>query len=233
MKHDPRFWDRIADRYYRKPIAEPEIYREKLRLTRELLDADARLLELGCGTGGTAVAHAPHVARVHAVDISERMLELGRAQARREGVDNIVFERADIADFDAPRSAYDAVLGLSVLHLVDDRDETIANVHRMLRPGGVFVSSTVCLRDVAPWFALVAPLGRALGLFPLVRAFTGHELVTSLERAGFEIERRWLPGKRQALFVVARKPLDGRAPRTLSEVNGSPQEGTPGALAIR
>lgn len=233
MKHDPRFWDRVAKGYYKRPIADPESYREKLRITREYFAPDTRVLELGCGTGGTAVAHAAHVARVHAVDISERMLDFGRAQARQEGVDNVVFERADIVDFDAPPASYDVVLGLSILHLVDDRDAMIEKVRCLLRPGGVFVSSTVCLGDAVPWFRFVGPIGRAVGLFPLVRVFTEQALVDSLERAGFVIERRWRPGRKKAAFLVASKPAMESVSASRPEADGIVHEAAPDALAAR
>ena len=222
MERDARFWDRIADGYRRRPIGDPEAYREKLRITREYFEPHTRVLELGCGTGGTAVAHAPHVAHVHAIDISERMLEFGRGRARREGIDNVVFERADIADFDAPPASYDVALGLGILHLVDDRDAMIAKVRRLLRPGGVFVSSTTCLGDVAPWLRLAAPIGHAVGLLPRLRTFTEQALVDSLERAGFVVERRWRPGKRKAVFLVASRPMREQASASPRERGAAP-----------
>jgi hypothetical protein len=76
----------------------------------------------------------------------------------------------------------------------------------MLKPGGVFVSSTMCLGDTMAWFRFVVPLGRLLGLMPMVKVFTAQELVDSLTRAGFTIDHHWLPGRGKAVFLVARKP---------------------------
>jgi hypothetical protein len=55
------------------------------------------------------------------------------------------------------------------------------------------------------WFRFVAPIGRALGLMPLVKVFTVQDLVDSLIRAGFAVDHRWQPGKGKAVFLVARK----------------------------
>ena len=52
----------------------------------------------------------------------------------------------------------------------------------------------------------IAPLGRFLRLLPLVRVFSHADLRRSIESAGFGIERDWQPGKRKAVFLVARKP---------------------------
>ena len=51
-------------------------------------------------------------------------------------------QRRHIDAFSAPNGSFDAVLGLSILHLLDDRRTAIAKVHRMLALGGVFLSST-------------------------------------------------------------------------------------------
>jgi len=102
----------------------------------------------------------------------------------------------------------DAVLALSILHLVDDKEKVIANIYKMLKPGGMFVSSTVCLGDaMLKLIKLVEPIGVLLGHMPSVKVFTSKEFEASLVNAGFEIEHRWLPGKRTgtALFLVARK----------------------------
>jgi hypothetical protein len=56
------------------------------------------------------------------------------------------------------------------------------------------------------FFKLIGPIGRFLGVMPLVRVFTVQELVDSLEAAGFAIAHQWQPGKGKAAFIVAEKP---------------------------
>ncbi len=206
MTHSSRFWDRIAARYARKPVADEAAYQKKLAVTREYLRPDMEVLEFGCGTGSTAIVHAPHVREIHAIDISEKMLEIARSRAEAAGVGNVRFEQSDIDAFSAPDGTFDAVLGLSILHLLEDRNPAIAKVYRMLKPGGVFVSSTVCLGDTMKFFELIGPIGEFLGLMPLVRVFTVQELVDSLEAAGFAIDHQWRPGGGRVAFIVAAKP---------------------------
>ena len=102
----------------------------------------------------------------------------------------------------------DAVLALSVLHLVDDRDEVIAKAHRMLKKDGVFVTSTVCLGESMKILNFIVPIGRFLGLMPMVRVFTPQELTDSLIKAGFAIDFQWQPGRGKAVFIVAKKADD-------------------------
>ncbi len=205
MDRSAKFWDRIAARYARKPVADEAAYRRKLEISRGYFRPDMEVLELGCGTGSTAIAHAPYVKHIRAVDISARMLEIARRKADEAKVENVTFERAAIDDLEVPAQSLDAVLALSILHLLADKDAAIAQVHDMLKPGGVFISSTVCLADAGNWFRFVAPVGRTLGLIPLVRFFTKEDLERSLQRAGFEIDHSWRPGKAKAVFIVAKK----------------------------
>lgn len=207
MTDASRFWDRTAARYARSPIADEAAYQKKLAVTRGYLRPDMDVLEFGCGTGSTALLHAPYVRQIRAIDFSAAMIAIARDRAAAQGVTNVSFAQASIDDLDAAAASFDAVLGLSVLHLVADRDAVIAKVSRLLKPGGIFVSSTACLGDMGllKLIGYVAPLGRRFGLLPLVRVFTAQALEDSLTAAGFAIDHRWQPGPKAALFIVAKK----------------------------
>jgi len=201
-----RFWDRIANRYARMPVADDAAYQRKLDVTRRYLRPDMTVLEFGCGTGSTALAHAPYVHSILATDISARMLEIARGKAEARRIANVTFRRAGIDELEAPPESFDAVLGMSILHLLEDRDAVIAKAYRLLKPGGVFVSSTACLGDFMKWFRLVAPVGQRLGLLPQVKVFTERDLVAGLTDQGFRVAEHWRPSRKQAVFIVASKP---------------------------
>ncbi|WP_421950786.1 class I SAM-dependent methyltransferase [Pelagibacterium sp.] len=205
MAATSRFWDRTADKYARLPITHEDDYQTKLKVTQGYLRSDMELLEFGCGTGGTAIKHAPFVAHIRAIDFSDRMLEKARRRAREAEITNVTFERADITTLPLPDRPYDMVLGMSILHLLSDPDAVIAKVHRMLAPSGYFVSSTACLGDTMSYFKVLAPIGRAVGLLPILKVMSTDEVIARIKRPGFEIVHRWKPGKDRALFVVARK----------------------------
>ena len=84
-------------------------------------------------------------------------------------------------------------------------EDVIAKVHKVLKPGGVFISNTACIGDMMTLIWVVAPIGRFLGLLPLLRIFTTRELEDSLTNAGFHIDHQWQPGKGKAVFIVAKK----------------------------
>ena len=207
MSESDKFWDKTAEKYAKSPVADEATYQKKLAETQSYLGPDMHIVEFGCGTGTTAIHHAPHVRHIDAIDISEKMLDIGRDKARDAGIDNITFTRGTLAEFNAADASFDAVLGLNVIHLVPDREAVIAEVARILKPGGIFVSSTVCLgQSYLRFIKLVAPLGKLLGLMPDFYILTEDELAGEVTRAGFEVERQWHHGKKGiAVFMIARK----------------------------
>lgn len=207
MYKSEKFWDKTANRYAKSSISDEATYQRKLAETQGFLKPNMRIVEFGCGTGTTAIHHAPHVQHIDAIDISENMLQIGRDKARKAGIDNITFTRGTLTDFHARNASIDAVLGLNVIHLLPDREAVIAEVARILKPGGVFVSSTACLGgSFLRYIKLVAPLGKMLGLMPDVFIMTEEDLAQEVVRAGFKIERQWSHGKGDiAVFLIARK----------------------------
>ncbi len=203
--HSSRFWDRIAESYAESPIADEDTYERKLQKIRSALSPDMEIMEFGCGTGSTAISLAPHVKTVLSTDISPKMVEIAWTKAAQAGIGNVEFQVADIEELDMAPGTLDAVIGLNILHLVEDRDRIIAKAHTLLKPGGWFFTSTACLGDWMGAFKYVAPAGRALGVLPLVRVFTRADLEASLTRAGFEITDTWQPDRKKALFIAARK----------------------------
>jgi SAM-dependent methyltransferase len=119
-----------------------------------------RVLDLGCGYGETSVYLALLGARVDAVDISPRMLEVARQLAERHGVaDRIAFHAAPGEQLPFADESFDAVFGHDVLHHLD-LDRAGAEVHRVLVPGGRAV--------------FVEPLGHN----PLLNLFREHSAET-------------------------------------------------------
>lgn len=206
MSKPSKFWDRIAENYARRPVGDEAAYQKKLEVTRGYFRPDMDVLEFGCGTGSTAIAHAPYVKHIRATDISAKMIEIAQRKADAAKIENVTFEQAAFDDLELGEGAYDAVMAHSILHLVEDRDAVIAEVYRALKPGGAFISSTACIGDFMGFFKLVAPIGYFVGLLPLVRVFTRKDLEESLTKAGFVIDHEWQPGKSKAVFIVAIKP---------------------------
>ncbi|MGR3290897.1 MAG: class I SAM-dependent methyltransferase [Paracoccaceae bacterium] len=204
MPRSVGFWNFIAKRYTASPIDNEAAYRHKIDETQSRLRPDMRLLEFGCGSGSTALIHAPHVAHIQAIDYSHKMIAIARHNAGEQGIDNVSFEVSSIEDWPAEDGSYDAILGLSILHLLVDRNAVAAKVHRLLKPGGLFFSSTVLVAETGGVAKYILPVGSALRLLPYVAVINASDLLQTLSGAGFEIEFQWQPQKQAVIFIVAK-----------------------------
>lgn len=202
------FWDRHAEGYAKRAISDEASYQRKLMETQAYMNREMSVLEIGCGTGTTAIFHAPHVDHIYAVDVSPEMLRIAKEKTKAAGINNITYTCADFDSLADEGRKYDMVMAHSLIHLLPDRDHALKKIHSLLNPGGVFVSSTACLNSGAiNLLRFILPVGRIFGLLPLVRFFSPAQFEESVTKAGFEIDVKWQPGKLKAFFVIARKPV--------------------------
>jgi ubiquinone/menaquinone biosynthesis C-methylase UbiE len=146
-----------------------------------------RVLEIGCGRGfGVEATYDLLKAKVvHAFDTDDAMVALARQLMTRSGYFHAT-PRARIwqgsaTEIPAPDADYDAVLGLQVLHHVQDWRAAVAEIARVLRPGG-----RVMLSDSLIGFIDHPILGRWMD-HPTEDRFTQRQLFEELELRGFHI----------------------------------------------
>ncbi|MBA3825325.1 MAG: class I SAM-dependent methyltransferase [Ktedonobacterales bacterium] len=130
-------YDVVAQRYlaWAKPSPTRARY---LELLRQLLPAQGRILEIGCGAGVPVARDLAAEAEVVGVDISATQIALAR-----QAVHQATFIAADITQMDFPPATFDAVVSFyAILHIPRAlHAELFTSVARWLRPGGVFVAS--------------------------------------------------------------------------------------------
>ena len=204
-----KIWDRFAANYSKQPIADEEAYQKKLQITQGYFRKDMNVLEYGCGTGGTSIIHAPHVKHILATDISKKMIEISNQKAKEANVENVEFRQTSIDQLELPDASQDVVLGLSILHLLKNRDEAIAKTHKWLKPGGLFVTSTTCIGELGAttnfFLKTIVPIGQFFGFLPYLGMFKKDDLRKSMTNNGFSIEYEWQPKPDAAVFMIAKK----------------------------
>lgn len=207
-KADAKFWDVRARKYAASKISDMEGYERTLAAVRERLKPDDSVYELGCGTGTSALKLAPAARRYVASDISGEMIAIAREKAQAEGAANVSFEVGEAGAGQADAS-FDVVLGFNILHLIEGRDGVLKSVHRLLKPGGLFISKTPCLKEMGFVLPLLVPVMQAVGQAPYVGAFNAATLEREVEAAGFEIIERARhgskPKREPRIYLVARK----------------------------
>lgn len=210
MQATMTFWDRVAEKYAKSPISDMAAYEYTLERTRSHMADTDRVLELGCGTGSTALALSGSAAEIVASDISPKMLEVGRRKAAEQGVETVRFVRAEASGV-VEGAPYDMVMAFNLLHLLEAPQEAIAGVAERLKPGGLFVSKTICLPERGlslklNVMRLILPVMQVLGRAPYVRIGKIVELERMITDAGFDIvETGNHPAHPPRRYIVARK----------------------------
>ncbi|HZP06861.1 MAG TPA: methyltransferase domain-containing protein [Terracidiphilus sp.] len=148
-----------------------------------------RILDLGCGDGQLTQRLAQAGAQVTGVDASAEMAAAARARGLAAEVGN-----AEALPY--PDASFDAVFSNAALHWVRNQDAMLAEVHRVLKPGGRFVAEMGGHGNIAAIrVALMAALARnglagredGVNYYPTVEGYTRR-----MERHGFRVERMTL-----------------------------------------
>jgi ubiquinone/menaquinone biosynthesis C-methylase UbiE len=207
MSSSQKFWNNIAQKYSKNPVSDEASYQKKLTQSQSYFSDDMNVLEFGCGTGTTALYHAPFVHHINAIDIAENMIEIGRTKAKTQGINNVTFHQGTLESYSAEPASLDAVLALNVIHLLPNRQAILAEVSRILKPGGLFITSTVCLgHSYLRFIKWLAPLGKFMGLMPDVYILDEHQWTNELIQSGFNIQRQWCHGTQNTcVFIIATK----------------------------
>ncbi|MFE1172564.1 class I SAM-dependent methyltransferase [Streptomyces sp. NPDC058773] len=155
-------WNGDSGRYWVRRRAHQE--RRYGRLTPRLLAAagiraDSRVLDLGCGSGGTTLeaARAATEGTVLGVDLSGTMLAEARKQAAAAGLAQVAFAQGDAQVHDFGDAAFDVVISRFGLMFFADPEAAFSNLARALRPGGRL--AFLCWRDLAQNPYLTVPFG--------------------------------------------------------------------------
>ena len=196
------FWDKMAAQYAAEPIADPAAYQAMLDRIISYLQPGDHVVELGAGTGSTALVLAPHVARYDLTDFSAEMIAI--AAAKTADVENITCDQIAADDPDLPRGV-DVVLALNLLHLMKDVPKSLRLMNGMIAPGSFLISNTVVFQGLGRLLWLPIKVMQLFGKAPHVTTMTQASLERMVKAAGFEVVScEMLPRKGRTCMIVAR-----------------------------
>jgi SAM-dependent methyltransferase len=154
------------------------------------------VLDLGSGGGIDVLLSARRVGptgKAYGLDMVDEMLELGRQNQRKAGIENVEFLKGEMEDIPLPDNSVDVIISNCVVNLSPDKDRVLREAYRVLKPGGRFAISDIVYRGGMP-----EELRRNMGMWAgcLAGALEEEEYVGKLKGAGFqnigvEVTRVW------------------------------------------
>ncbi len=174
------YFDKIASRYddwYKTKTGQYVDRVEKWLVFSMLKTKSGKALDLGCGTGNYTLELKKRGFDVIGLDASEEMLKI----ARLKGLNCI---KGDAYNLPFPDESFDLVLSVTMFEFIHEPEKVIAEIYRVLKPGGEVLIGTMNGRSL--WFIFK----RLKSLFVetayrYARFYTPKELETLLENAGF------------------------------------------------
>jgi ubiquinone/menaquinone biosynthesis C-methylase UbiE len=148
------------------------------------LDPSSRVLDVACGAGASAIAITREFGcHVVGVDLSEANLAKARTRARTEGLEGeLEFRSMDAEELAFEDGTFDATIIECALCTFPDKERALAEMHRVLRPGGrVGITDVVIERELPPKLDTVL-----MQVACISGALSVVEYVAAMERAGFQ-----------------------------------------------
>ncbi len=137
----PDAWNLVSDGYADEAHVVMSPFSERA-IEKAALSPTADVLDVACGAGATTLALAPRVARVRALDFSAGMLERLRRSLVEQGLTNVEVQEGDGQALPYGDATFDAAFSMFGLMFFPDRARGLAEVLRVLRPGGLFMMSS-------------------------------------------------------------------------------------------
>jgi SAM-dependent methyltransferase len=134
-----------------------------------------RVLDAGCGGGGTVVSLGQETPFAVGLDIKDRFRDAGTRLAREEGVERVAFLQGDAGRLPFRGESFELVLSHSVIEHVESAEQYLAECRRVLVPGGILYLSTAPYLSLPgshfPRLVLPIPLHLLIGRKAAFQAF--------------------------------------------------------------
>lgn len=120
-------------------VGKPSVLKHFVEPIKPFLSRDHVCLDLGCGPGGFLSLVAPLCGRIVGLDVVPSFVQECEQQIKRAGLENasVILNSSDRLPF--PDAEFDRIIMVDTIHHLEDVEGTLREVHRVLKPGGVFL----------------------------------------------------------------------------------------------
>lgn len=205
------FWNKHAKKYDKSERQFEPVYKEILSKTKEHLNSGDVVMDFGCATGTKTLELAGAVKQIHGLDLSDEMIIEARKKLNELNVRNASFTQGTIFENDFKEATFHKIISYGVIHLLEDKEKVIQKIYALLKPDGMFISTTACLKDKMDLknrltFSAYLFMKR-LGFFPLhINMFRTGDVEHLISNGNFQlVQAEKIFSGMTISYIVARK----------------------------
>jgi 2-polyprenyl-3-methyl-5-hydroxy-6-metoxy-1,4-benzoquinol methylase len=208
-----QFWDKHAKKYEDTERKFDPLFKHALAITKKHLNTHDVVLDFGCATGVKTLELAASTKHIHGLGYSVEMVKEANRKKLAANIINCSFSHGTIFTPSLHPASFDKIVSFGVLHLLEDPGKEIKRIAELLKPGGLFISTTPVLKERIGFktkLELFAyQLVKKLGFFPLhLNMLTTRDVETVIQANGFQIvESQQLFLGITVSFVIAKKTV--------------------------
>ena len=192
MNKAQKFWDKQSKRYDSSEKQFDLVYQEIIAKTRKYLHANDTVLDYGCATGTKTLKLGDGIKHIHGLDYSAEMINEAIKKKNIAHADHVTFSKGTIFSDDLEKAFFEKVIAYGIIHLLEDVEKVIQRIHELLKPGGLFISTTACFKNKMTFRTRVSLstylFMKRIGAFPLhLNMFTTSDIEKLIRNQNFNI----------------------------------------------
>lgn len=201
-----KFWDTVSKRFGKpnQTINSPALLAVK-QFSDNYFKSTDTILDFGCGTGDITLEIARKTLKVYGIDYSEGMIDAAIQKTKGQNSKNVDFLNTDLFDINFQNNSFDVVTAFNVLHYISDKKRNYHKVYELLKPQGLFISSTACLGERYSFIRFLMSILTSIGVVPKMIFYKTSGLENEIKKAGFSIIETFDIAKLPERFIVAKK----------------------------
>ncbi len=196
------FWDNVSGIYDLYQILNRKANNGAASICASYISKSDLVLECACGTGIMTRIIAPKCRKIVATDFSKKMLRQAKRKLRNHK--NIKYRYADITDLKFRDGAFDVVVAANVIHLLNEPEKAMSELHRVVKSGGVILIPTYISQE-ANSSAIITKLFNKMGA-NFQNEFDMVTYRTFFEKMGIHAEYRLAKGLISCCVAIIRVP---------------------------
>lgn len=205
LNNSERFWNSVAKRTT-NPSQKPNDKTLKiLHSLQKHLQPNDDVMDFACGSGIISTEIAKNVNTVYGIDISSQMIEVANNRKIEQNLKNLTFSRASLFDEDIQIASFDVITAFNILQYLEDKEIFMKRINELLKPNGIFISSTVYAKEKKTILFYFFSFVNKLKIMPKINFYSSQELENNILKGNFKMIESYDISPMPERFIVVRK----------------------------